>query len=111
MEELRTLPDYLKATNVDGVVILEATATWCSQCKTIAPFVEKLISKYPEAKFYKYDTDSAGAIAQELGVSQMPVFTIFRDGDLEDTITGSRGKALDDAIKAIYKGKVNEDVE
>lgn len=108
MEELRTLPEYLKASNADGTVILEATATWCSQCKAIAPFVEKLITKYPEAKFYKYDTDSAGDIAQELGVSQMPVFHIFRDGDLEDTISGARGSVLEEAIGKVYKGEVVE---
>ena len=111
MEELRTLPEYLKASNADGTVILEATATWCSQCKAIAPFVEKLIKKFPEAKFYKYDTDSAGAIAQELGVSQMPVFTLFRDGDLEDTVAGAKGQALEKAIRAIYKGEVVEEAE
>lgn len=105
MEELRTLPDYLKATNTDGVVVLQATATWCSQCKAIAPHVEKLVKQFPEAKFYKYDTDSAGDIAQELGVSQMPVFTIFRDGDLVDSVTGARGKALEEAVRGVYGGK------
>jgi thioredoxin 1 len=106
MEELRTLPEYLKASNADGTVILQATATWCSQCKAIAPFVEKLVKQFPEAKFYKYDTDSAGDIAQELGVSQMPVFTIFQDGDLEDTVTGAKGKALEEAVRKVYKGDV-----
>ena len=108
MEELRTLPEYLKAANADGTVILQATATWCSQCKAIAPFVDKLVQRFPEAKFYKYDTDSAGDIAQELGVSQMPVFTIFRDGDLEETVTGARGKALEEATGRVYGGEVVE---
>jgi thioredoxin 1 len=61
---------------------------------------------FPEAKFYKYDTDHAGDIAQELGVSQMPVFTIFQDGDLEDTVTGAKGKALEEAVRKVYKGNV-----
>ena len=108
MEELRTLPEYLKASNADGTVILQATATWCSQCKAIAPFVEKLVKQFPEAKFYKYDTDSAGDIAQELGVSQMPVFTIFQNGDLEETVTGARGKALEETIRKVYKGEVRQ---
>jgi len=108
MQELRTKAEYLKASNADGTVILQATATWCSQCKAIAPFVEKLIAKYPEANFYSYDTDSAGDIAQELGVSQMPVFTIFHDGDLEETVTGAKGKALEEAVGRVYKGSVVE---
>ena len=110
MQELRTKAEYLKASNADGTVILQATATWCSQCKAIAPAVDKLIAKYPEATFYKYDTDSAGDIAQELGVSQMPVFTIFHDGDLEDTVRGAKAKALEEAVGKVYKGKVVEEL-
>jgi thioredoxin 1 len=93
MQELRTKAEYLKASNADGTVILQATATWCSQCKAIAPFVDKLIAKYPEAAFYKYDTDSAGDIAQELGVSQR----------------GAKAKALEEAVGKVYKGRVVEE--
>ena len=56
-----------------------------------------------------HDTDSAGDIAQELGVSQMPVFTIFHDGDLEDTVRGAKAKALEEAVGKVYKGKVVEE--
>lgn len=105
MEELRTLPDYLKATNTSGVVILQATATWCSQCKAIAPAVEKMVQQFPDAKWYKYDTDSAGDIAQELGVSQMPVFTIFKDGDLVDSVSGARAKVLEEKVGGVYEGR------
>ena len=76
MEELKTLPEYLKAVNADGTAVLEATASWCSQCKAIAPFVEEMRKKYPDARFYTYDTDTAGDIAQELGVSQMPTVSL-----------------------------------
>ncbi|EGP88533.1 uncharacterized protein MYCGRDRAFT_29470, partial [Zymoseptoria tritici IPO323] len=85
---LDTLSSYLKATNKDGVHILEATATWCSQCKAIAPFIASLEKKYPEANFYTYDTDTAGDIAQELGVSQMPTFHVFKDGDVVGSVSG-----------------------
>ena len=40
MEELKDRNAYVKATNADGVSVLEGTATWCSQCKAIAPFVD-----------------------------------------------------------------------
>lgn len=41
-------------------------------------------------------------------MSQMPVFTIFQDGDLEDTVTGAKGKALEEAVGKVYKGEVVE---
>jgi len=109
MQSLQTRTDYLKASNADGTAILEATATWCSQCKAIAPFVEKLIQKFPDARFYSYDTDTALDIAQELGANQMPTFTIFKDGDLMDSITGAKGAALEKAIRGAYDGQVVEE--
>ena len=36
MEDLPDRKAYLKATQqTDGIAVLEATATWCSQCKAI----------------------------------------------------------------------------
>lgn len=57
-------------------------------------------------RFYNYDVEEAPDIAQELGVNLMPTFTIFKDGDLIDGITGAKGAALEKAIKECYDGKV-----
>lgn len=108
MEELKTKNEYLKATNADGLCILEATTTWCTQCKAIAPFVDKMVKQYPDARFYKYDTDDALDISQELGISHMPTFHIFKDGEVVDSITGAKAKELEKVIKDNYDGKVEE---
>jgi len=106
MEILNDQREYLKATQqTDGVCILEATATWCSQCKAIEPYVQKLVKQFPDARFYKYDIEQAPAIAQELGVSMMPTFSIFNDGNIEAGITGAKPDALLKAIRETYKGK------
>ena len=39
----------------------------------------------------------------------MPTFTVFKDGDLMDSITGAKGAALEKAIKDCYDGKVVEE--
>lgn len=39
----------------------------------------------------------------------MPSFTVFKDGDLIDGITGAKGAALEKAIKECYDGKVVEE--
>lgn len=70
-----------------------------------------MIKKYPDAKFYQYDVEANPDVAQELGVNQMPTFHIFKDGDVETSVTGARGSALESAIKDVYgSGKV-EDVD
>jgi thioredoxin 1 len=72
---------YLKAVSYEGISVLEGTATWCSQCKAIAPEVQKMVQEFPDVKFYTYDVEETPDIAQELGVSRMPTFSLFRDGD------------------------------
>lgn len=94
--------EYLRAVNADGVAILEATAAWCPQCRTMAPVLEQLVSKYPNARFYAFDVDATPDVAQELGVRQMPTFSVFKDGDLHVGVTGAKPKDLEDAIKEVY---------
>ncbi|KAK0258415.1 hypothetical protein B0A54_05968 [Friedmanniomyces endolithicus] len=108
METLTDRNSYVKATNKDGFCVLEATASWCSQCKAIAPFVNLMIKKYPEAHFFQYDTDTADDISQELGASQMPTFHAFKDGDLMGSVTGAKAAQLEALIKENYGGKVVE---
>lgn len=106
MEDLPDRGAYLKATQqTDGIAILQATATWCSQCKAIAPYIEKLVKQFPEARFYKYDVDAAPDIAHELGVSQMPTFTVFNDGEVESGVTGNKPRDVLKAIREVYKGE------
>jgi thioredoxin 1 len=47
MEQLEDRKAYVKATNADGLAILEGTATWCSQCKAIKPFVDEVGKAMP----------------------------------------------------------------
>ena len=65
-----------------------------------------MIQKYPEARFYKYDTDSADDISQELGANQMPTFHAFKDGDLVGSVTGAKAGELEKLIKEGYDGNV-----
>jgi thioredoxin 1 len=53
MSEIPTLhskAEYLKAVMYEGITILEGTATWCQQCKVIAPEVAKMVGEYPNVR-------------------------------------------------------------
>jgi thioredoxin 1 len=102
--------------NADGITVIEGTgksastipwppvdkgsATWCAQCKAISSEVDKLAEEYAGkgVSFYQFDVDDNEDIAQELGIRQMPTFSIFKDGDIQEGITGARPKALREAI-------------
>ena len=42
MDEIKDRKDYSKVLMSDGIAVLEGTATWCSQCKAISPFIDKV---------------------------------------------------------------------
>lgn len=92
---------YVRAMNADGVTVIEGTATWCAQCKAISPEVDKLAEEFADkgVSFYQFDVDENEDIAQELGVRVMPTFSIFKDGDIQDGVSGARPKALREAIE------------
>lgn len=49
--------------------------------------------------FNQFDVDENEDIAQELGVRVVPTFTIFKDGDVQEGVSGARPKALREAIE------------
>jgi thioredoxin 1 len=53
-----------------------------------------------KVKFYTYDVEECEDIAQELGVSQMPTFSIFKDADIQEGVSGARAGAIRKAIEA-----------
>lgn len=74
-------------------VILDVYADWCSPCKMIAPIFEELSnelsSKY---KFAKLNVDDAREISMELGVTSIPTFVFFKNGQIVDKAVGYKNK-------------------
>ena len=96
IQRLTSKTEYLRASNADGVCVIEGTASWCAQCKAVAPEVEKMAAEYADrgARFYAFDVDESPDIAQELGINMMPTFVLFKNGDLEDSVTGAKAAEL-----------------
>lgn len=109
MEELKSRQDYTRVLTTDGLAILEGITTWCPQCKAMAPTLEKLMKKYPDARFYQYNVEVAEDIAQELGARQVPSFTVFKDGMVVDGVTGAKAGELERMIGEMYEGRLSEE--
>lgn len=58
-----------------------------------------MVSEYPDVKFYTYDVEETPDIAQELGVSQMPTFSVFKDGDIMEGVSGARAAEVRKVIE------------
>lgn len=100
------------STATDTRAPVAVYANWCGPCKQIAPVFEALstsLSKPNLVTFVKINTegDSSRTIAQAYGVSSLPTFIFFRDGNVSEKVVGADAQRLRgalDKLKDIVEG-------
>ncbi|KAJ5488884.1 Thioredoxin [Penicillium diatomitis] len=84
-------------------VVVDFFATWCGPCKAVSPLVEKLSESATSVKFYKVDVDELSTVAAENGISAMPTFLFYKDGQKRDdlTVRGAQPPLIQKAVAEI----------
>ena len=88
LEEASEWP-ALHAEAGDALVVADFTAVWCGPCQKIAPVYEALAAENPSVHFVKIDVDELGELAAQLGVTSMPTFLFYRNGEQIDAMKGA----------------------
>lgn len=82
-------------------VLVDFWATWCAPCRTIAPAVEDLATRYKgKVKVAKVNVDENQDTPQQFGVRMLPSLLVFKGGKVVDQIVGAvKPSMLEEAIK------------
>ena len=103
VDMLETLAAFEAAKKDNKLMVIDFTATWCPPCQMIGPkFVE--MAALPEnasVKFYKLDVDANGEGSQAAGISCMPTFQFYKDGQKVDELQGANEAELKKKIAAL----------
>ena len=74
----------------DELVLVDFWAPWCGPCRQMEPAVAYLSVQYEgRVKVGKLNTEDHQQLAQDYGISGIPAFLIFRDGEVIASRTGT----------------------
>ncbi|MEN8445937.1 MAG: thioredoxin family protein [Cyanobacteria bacterium J06555_13] len=99
--ELDDLLNTLAKT--DSLLVVDCVASWCGPCKQVSPLVDRLAETYREqATVVKLDFDNNRQVAKRFGLKGMPSVMFFKQGELQETLTGMKPYSVyDKALLAL----------
>ena len=81
IEELKEFGLEVTDDMKEGKVIIDVYTTWCGPCKFVSPILEKLRNE-GLFKLLKVDLDANRALGERFGVTAIPTFLFFNNGEL-----------------------------
>ena len=74
-------------------VLVDFSAVWCGPCKMLDPVVKQLAGDWDgKVKVVKIDADENPNILMKYGVLGIPTLLFFKDGEIQDRVTGYQPK-------------------
>lgn len=81
----------------EGVVLVDIWAPWCPPCRAMGPIVEELSEDFKDddvIKVTKLNADEYMDIASSLGVTGLPTFLLYKNGEVISKKVGMTTKDL-----------------
>jgi thioredoxin 1 len=102
VHQLKNEKEFQTILGQHQYVIVDCWAGFCGPCKRIAPAFEALANEYPQVFFLKMDVEKFDDLANELEISGLPSFVIFKNGkQAHDTIEGANIDNVKKALNAV----------
>lgn len=76
-------------------VVVEFYATWCGNCRRVAPTVEKLAAEFaPRVAVVQVNADDNPELVRRFGVSSTPTFLVLDRGEQVASLVGAQPEAV-----------------
>ena len=79
--------------------VVDFYADWCGPCKMIAPYVAELEGQFSNAQFIKVNVDDLEEVAGLEGITAMPTFKFYKNGQVVHEFRGADKARLLKAVQ------------
>ena len=101
VQKVATLAEFnnLISSNPGKLIVVDFTATWCGPCQFIKPIFHQLAEENTGSIFVQVDVDENSETAEEVGVSAMPTFFFYKDGNVVEQFAGANADKLKASVQ------------
>lgn len=80
--------------NFDKPVLVDFWAPWCGPCRAVAPVLDEIAEEMQDkVRIAKVNVDENQELASQFRVMGIPMFILFKGGQMADQMVGARGKS------------------
>lgn len=96
-----SVDEFNKMVTADVPVLVDYYAPWCAPCRKMSPMLEEL-SKENEGKMklVKINVDEHKQLIEQLGITEIPVFSVYKNGSETSRVSGLQSK--EELVKILF---------
>lgn len=101
--EIITDQEFNDTLQQNDKVVVKYFADWCGSCRLFAPKFKRLSNdeRFEGIAFLDVNAEKNPEARKMAGVSNLPHFAIFKNGELVDTVSSSKEEAVVELIEKL----------